>query len=136
MFSHRMHYHQFGCWRHWPRPQQRPKNRKKMRRLLLLMVLSISHQVNGGDLCELWGIVKMRPYPVPLTNSSILYPPIFTTIGHISPVRCSMGKRMVWVFVRGRSIVCCNCSVHIVFIQNAYTSAQRNSHYSPSSHRN
>ena len=65
------------------------------------MVLVSSRQVNGGDSCELWGIVKTWPYPVPLTNSSILYPPIFTTIGHISPVCCSMGKRMVWVFVRG-----------------------------------
>ena len=55
------------------------------------MVLAISHQVNGGDSGGLWGIVKMWPYPVPLTNSSILYPPIFT-IGHISSLCCSMGK--------------------------------------------
>ena len=42
-----------------------------MRRLLPLMVLANSRQINGGDSHELWGIVKMWPYPVPLTNSSI-----------------------------------------------------------------
>ena len=133
MFSHRTHNRQFGCRRDWSRPQQRPKNRKKMRRLLPLMVLAISRQVNRGDSRELWGIVKMWPYPVPLTNSSILYPPIFTTSGHISAVHCSMGKRMVWVFVQGRSFVCCICPVHI---QNAYTSMRKNSCYSPSSRCN
>ena len=68
------------------------------------MELANSRQVNGGDSCELWGIVKMWPYPVPLTNSSILYPPVFT-IGHISAVCFSMGKRMVWVFVQGMTLV-------------------------------